>query len=248
MSTAAALLDVRALATGYGVVQVLDDVSIRVGAGEIVSLIGPNGAGKSTVLRSVARLLPPWRGEVHFDGRDLAGRPPHLLPRDGLVYVPQGRVVFPVMPVRENLEMGAFLFRRDRARVREAMDWVLALFPRLSERLAQLAGTLSGGEQQMCAIARGLMARPRLLLLDEPSLGLAPRFVDLVFEKMDALRHAGVAVLLVEQNAVRALEIADRAYVLARGRTFCDGTGRALLDNQEVQALFLGGRTGDGWR
>jgi branched-chain amino acid transport system ATP-binding protein len=242
------LLEVGGLCTGYGVVQVLDNVSIRAAAGEIVSLIGPNGAGKSTVLRSVVGLLPPWRGEIRFDGRDVVGRPPHLLPRDGLVYVPQGRVVFPLMTVRENLEMGAFLFRRDRARVREATDWVLGLFPRLRERLGQLARTLSGGEQQMCAIARGLMARPRLLLLDEPSLGLAPRFVDLVFEKMDALRAAGVAVLLVEQNAVRALEIADRAYVLARGSTFCEGTGRALLDDPEVQALFLGGRKGEGWR
>ena len=243
-----ALLDVGGLSTGYGVVQVLEDVSIRVAAGEIVSLIGPNGAGKSTVLRSVVGLLPPWRGDIRFDGRDLVGRPPHLLPRDGLMYVPQGRVVFPLMTVRENLEMGAFLFRRDRARVREAMGWVLGLFPRLRERLGQLAGTMSGGEQQMCAIARGLMARPRLLLLDEPSLGLAPRFVDLVFEKMDALRAAGVAVLLVEQNAVRALEIADRAYVLARGSTFCEGTGRALLEDAQVQALFLGGRKGEGWR
>ena len=243
-----ALLEVGGLSTGYGVVQVLEDVSIHVAAGEIVSLIGPNGAGKSTVLRSVVGLLPPWRGEIRFDGRDLVGRPPHLLPRDGLMYVPQGRVVFPLMTVRENLEMGAFLFRRDRVRVRAAMEWVLGLFPRLRERLGQLAGTMSGGEQQMCAIARGLMARPRLLLLDEPSLGLAPRFVDLVFEKMDALRAAGVAVLLVEQNAVRALEIADRAYVLARGSTFCQGTGRALLDDAQVQALFLGGRKGEGWR
>ncbi len=243
-----ALLEVGGLSTGYGVVQVLEDVSIRVAAGEIVSLIGPNGAGKSTVLRSVGGLLPPWRGEIRFDGRDLVGRPPHLLPRDGLMYVPQGRVVFPLMTVRENLEMGAFLFRRDRARVREAMEWVLGLFPRLRERLGQLAGTMSGGEQQMCAIARGLMTRPRLLLLDEPSLGLAPRFVDLVFEKMDALRAAGVAVLLVEQNAVRALEIADRAYVLARGSTFCQGTGRALLEDAQVQALFLGGRKSEGWR
>jgi len=242
-----ALLEVGGLSTGYGVVQVLEDVSIRVAAGEIVSLIGPNGAGKSTVLRSVVGLLPPWRGDIRFDGRDLVGRPPHLLPRDGLMYVPQGRVVFPLMTVRENLEMGAFLFRRDRARVREAMEWVLGLFPRLRERLGQLAGTLSGGEQQMCAIARGLMARPRLLLLDEPSLGLAPRFVDLVFEKMDALRTAGVAVLLVEQNAVRALEIADRAYVLARGSTFCEGTGRQLLEDAAVQALFLGGGRREGW-
>ena len=241
------LLDVRALSTGYGVVQVLEDVSVRVEAGEIVSLIGPNGAGKSTVLRSVVGLLPPWRGSIVFAGRDLAGRAPHLLPGDGLVFVPQGRVVFPQMTVRENLDMGAYLFRRDRARVREAMEWVLGLFPRLRERLGQLAGTLSGGEQQMCAIARGLMARPRLLLLDEPSLGLAPRFVDLVFEKMDALRAAGVAVLLVEQNAVRALEIADRAYVLARGSTFCEGTGRTLLEDAEVQALFLGGRKQSGW-
>jgi branched-chain amino acid transport system ATP-binding protein len=243
-----ALLEVGGLSTGYGVVQALEDVSIRVAAGEIVSLIGPNGAGKSTVLRSVAGLLPPWRGDIRFDGQDLVGRAPHLLPRDGLMYVPQGRVVFPLMTVRENLEMGAFLFRRERARVREAMEWVLGLFPRLRERLGQRAGTMSGGEQQMCAIARGLMARPRLLLLDEPSLGLAPRFVDLVFEKMDALRAAGVSVLLVEQNAVRALEIADRAYVLARGSTFCEGTGRALLEDAEVQALFLGGRKGEGWR
>ena len=240
------LLDVRALATGYGVVQVLEDVSVRVEAGEIVSLIGPNGAGKSTVLRSVVGLLPAWRGSIIF-ARDLAGRAPHLLPRDGLVFVPQGRVVFPQMTVRENLDMGAYLFRRDRVRVREAMEWVLGLFPRLRERLGQLAGTLSGGEQQMCAIARGLMARPRLLLLDEPSLGLAPRFVDLVFEKMDALRTAGVAVLLVEQNAVRALEIADRAYVLARGSTFCEGTGRQLLEDAAVQALFLGGGRREGW-
>ena len=241
------LLDVRALATGYGVVQVLEDVSVRVEAGEIVSLIGPNGAGKSTVLRSVVGLLPAWRGSIIFGGRDLAGRAPHLLPRDGLVFVPQGRVVFPQMTVRENLDMGAYLFRRDRVRVREAMEWVLGLFPRLRERLGQLAGTLSGGEQQMCAIGRGLMARPRLLLLDEPSLGLAPRFVDLVFEKMDALRTAGVAVLLVEQNAVRALEIADRAYVLARGSTFCEGTGRQLLEDAAVQALFLGGGRREGW-
>jgi len=241
------LLEVQELSTGYGVQRVLDGVSLRVDAGEIVSLIGPNGAGKSTVLRSIAGLLPPWTGTIVFDGRTITQQPPHLLPRHGLVFVPQGRVVFPQMTVAENLQMGAYLFRRERARVHEATAWVLDLFPRLRERLGQLAGTLSGGEQQMCAIARGLMARPRLLLLDEPSLGLAPRFVDLVFEKMDRLRAERVALLLVEQNAVRALEIADRAYVLARGRTFCEGTGEVLLEDAEVQALFLGGRRRSGW-
>jgi len=236
-----ALLDVGGLSTGYGVVQVLEDVSIRVAAGEIVSLIGPNGAGKSTVLRSVVGLLPPWRGDIRFDGRDLVGRPPHLLPRDGLMYVPQGRVVFPLMTVRENLEMGAFLFRRDRARVREAMEWVLGLFPRLRERLGQLAGTMSGGEQQMCAIARGLMARPRLLMIDEPFLGLAPQIVQEIGHLVRRIRdEEGIGVVFIEQNVELALRLADRGYVLESGRTILSGPSAELLQSPEMKRIFLG--------
>ena len=237
---AAPLLAVRDLAAGYGKVPILHGVSLAVYPGEAVSLIGPNGAGKSTVLKAVMGLLKPTAGEIRFGGMAIGGLRPDQLVRRGLGYVPQGRIVFKEMTVRENLEMGAYTVR-DRARVGQALERVFALFPRLAERSGQAAGTLSGGEQQMAAMARALMAEPRLLLLDEPSLGLAPRFVELVFEKLLELKAAGLTLLLVEQNAVKALGVSDRGYVLELGRNRFTGSGAALLSDERVQRLYLGG-------
>ena len=236
-----ALLELRDVQAGYGSIQILHGVSLNVNEGEVVSVIGPNGAGKSTTFKVIMNLITFLGGEVVFDGSSLVGQRPDRVLGLGLGYVPQGRVVFSTMTVRENLEMGAYL-QRDPAKVKAAMDSVFSLFPRLGERLRQLAGTMSGGEQQMLAMGRGLMMRPRMLMLDEPSLGLSPRFVDEVFDKTVAMARAGLTVMLVEQNAARALEISDRGYVLELGRNRFEGTGQALLDNPEVRRMYLGGQ------
>ena len=234
------LLDVERITAGYGTMDILHDVSLRVDAGEIVSIIGPNGAGKSTAFKTIVGFLRPRTGAVRFDGAEITGLRPDLVLRRGLAYVPQGRIVFPQMTVLENLEMGAYI-ERDPARVAAALERVYALFPILAERRKQNAGTMSGGEQQMVAIGRALMTTPRLILLDEPSLGLSPRFVTLIFEKLIAMKRTGYTLMVVEQNATRALAIADRAYVLELGRNRFEGGGRQLLEDPEVKRLYLGG-------
>jgi branched-chain amino acid transport system ATP-binding protein len=235
-----ALLALRDVAAAYGSIQILHGVSLHVDPGEVVAVIGPNGAGKSTTFKVVMGLITYLGGEIVFDGRNLVGQRPNRALGLGLGYVPQGRVVFTQMTVRENLEMGAYL-ERDRARIKASMDRVFSLFPRLGERPGQLAGTMSGGEQQMLAMGRALMMRPRMLMLDEPSLGLSPRLVDEVFDRIVDMARSDLTVVLVEQNAARALEIADRGYVLELGRNRFEGTGRALLENDEVRRLYLGG-------
>jgi ABC-type branched-subunit amino acid transport system ATPase component len=234
------LLVAESLIAGYGRMDILHDVSLTVDVHEIVSIIGPNGAGKSTAFKTIVGFLRPRTGRVMFNGETITGLRPDLVLRRGLAYVPQGRIVFPQMTVLENLEMGAYI-ERDPARVAAALDQVYALFPILAERRKQSAGTMSGGEQQMVAIARALMTRPQLILLDEPSLGLSPKFVTLIFEKLLDMRQAGYTLMLVEQNATRALGIADRGYVLELGRNRFEGPGRQLLADPEVKRLYLGG-------
>jgi ABC-type branched-subunit amino acid transport system ATPase component len=240
VTTRAPLLAAEDLHAGYGRIPILHGLTLRVAAGEVVSVIGPNGAGKSTAFKALVGLVPPSHGRVRFDGEDITGLRPDRVLRRGLAYVPQGRIVFPQMTVLENLDMGAYI-ERDGGRIAEALARVYALFPVLRERRRQAAGTLSGGEQQMLAIGRALMTRPRLLLLDEPSLGLSPKFLGLVFEKIAELKAAGMTMMLVEQNAVKALAVADRAYVLELGRNRFEGSGAALLADPEVKRLYLGG-------
>jgi branched-chain amino acid transport system ATP-binding protein len=235
-----ALLELRDVQAGYGSIQILHGVSLHVNAGEVVSVIGPNGAGKSTTFKVIMGFIEHLGGEITFEGKSLVGQRPDGVLALGLGYVPQGRVVFATMTVRENLEMGAYL-ERDRTRLAQSMDFVYSLFPRLYERRRQMAGTMSGGEQQMLAMGRALMMRPKMMMLDEPSLGLSPRFVDEVFDKIVDLARGGLTVMLVEQNAARALEISDRGYVLELGRNRFEGSGRALLDNPEVRTMYLGG-------
>ena len=238
--TAAPLLRAEGMTAGYGKMAILHDVTLEVRPGEMVSVIGPNGAGKSTAFKTIVGFLRPTSGRVVFDGQDIAGlRPDQVLVR-GLAYVPQGRIVFPQMTVLENLEMGAYI-ERDGTRIRQALDRVCALFPILGERRSQKAGTMSGGEQQMVAIGRALMTTPKLIMLDEPSLGLAPKFVTLIFDKLTEMKRAGFTLMVVEQNAARALAVADRGYVLELGRNRFEGTGEALLADPEVKRLYLGG-------
>jgi branched-chain amino acid transport system ATP-binding protein len=233
------MLTVRDLDAGYGSLQALWGISLDVKAGEIVAVIGANGAGKSTLLRSITGLLSPARGEVLFEDEVISRLPPNRIVGRGIALVPEGRKIFPFMTVRENLEMGAYL---PQARVNFAahIDEVTGLFPRLRERASQLAGTLSGGEQQMLAIGRALMSRPRVLLLDEPSLGLAPLLVREIFRIVQAINRQGATILLVEQNVRHALEIAQRAYVLETGRLVLSGGGRELLGNPHVRKAYLG--------
>jgi ABC-type branched-subunit amino acid transport system ATPase component len=236
----APLLVAESLTAGYGRIDILHDVSLTVAVNEIVSIIGPNGAGKSTVFKTIVGFLTPRAGRVMFNGEEITGRRPDMVLRRGLAYVPQGRIVFPQMTVLENLEMGAYI-ERDPGRVAAALEQVYAMFPILTERRKQKAGTMSGGEQQMVAIARALMTTPKLILLDEPSLGLSPKFVTLIFEKLAAMRRAGYTLMVVEQNATRALAIADRGYVLELGRNRFEGSGQRLLADPEVKRLYLGG-------
>ena len=233
------LLAVEGLHSFYGDVQALWDVSLEVEEGEIVTLIGANGAGKSTLLKTIAGLLAPRRGRILLGGEDVAGEPAYRLVERGLVLIPEARQLWPSMSVRENLEMGAYskAARPERAKSLEA---VLAMFPILEKRAKQNAGTLSGGEQQMCAIGRGLMARPRLLLLDDPALGLAPKLVREVFAALKAIRATGVTLLLVEQNVPHALALADRAYVLESGRVTRTGPCAELARDPRVREEFLG--------
>lgn len=223
----------------YGDVQAVWDVSFQVEAGEIVTLVGANGAGKTTTLRTVAGLLRPRAGRVLFDGQDVTGLPANQLVARGVVLIPEARQLWPTMSVRDNLEMGAYT-RGARAQRHQTLQAVLKMFPILEKRFSQNAGTLSGGEQQMCAIGRGLMARPRLLMLDEPALGLAPMLVRQVFAALKEINAGGVTILLVEQNVQHALRLAHRAYVLETGRVTLEGTSKALLDDARVRQRFLG--------
>jgi len=236
------MLRLRNVEAGYGRLKVLRKVTLHVGAKEIVALIGANGAGKTTLLRTVSGLLRPRAGEIVFDGRSIAGLPPERIAFLGCSLVPEGRQVFATMTVLENLLVGAVPRHRRNGReaVREGLERVCGIFPRLRERLDQLAGTLSGGEQQMLAIARALMAGPRLVMMDEPSMGLAPVVAKEIFSVIERLREGGVTVLLVEQNARAALRVADRAYVLETGHVIMEGTAEALLANREVQRAYLG--------
>jgi len=234
------LLELRDVAAAYGPIQILHGVSLHVNAGEVVAVIGPNGAGKSTTFKVIMGFITHLGGEIVFAGRTLVGQRPDRILGLGLGYVPQGRVVFSQMTVRENLEMGAYL-ERDQRKIRSSMEYVFSVFPRLGERSRQLAGSMSGGEQQMLAMGRALMMRPKMLMLDEPSLGLSPRLVDEMFDKIVEMARSGLTTMLVEQNAARALEISDRGYVLELGRNRFEGTGRALLDNPEVRTMYLGG-------
>jgi branched-chain amino acid transport system ATP-binding protein len=234
-----ALLELHDVDVHYGAIHALRGISFRVGQGEIVSLIGANGAGKTTTLRAVSGMLRPSAGQIQYQGAQIAGLKPHRLVARGLCHAPEGRGIFPNLTVIENLKLGAFL-RRDPQGISQDMERGFTLFPRLRERAVQMAGTLSGGEQQMLAIARALMARPRLLLLDEPSLGLAPTLVETIFSIVQEINKAGVTILLVEQNAHLALEIAHHAYVLETGTICQAGTGTELLRSPEVRKAYLG--------
>jgi branched-chain amino acid transport system ATP-binding protein len=225
--------------TFYGSIEALKGVSIEVRDGEIVTLIGANGAGKSTTLRSINGLNTPKQGTITFKGKDITRRSPHDIVEMGISQAPEGRRLFPYMSVLENLEMGAFQ-RKDRSGIKEDLDRVYTLFPRLEERKHQRAGTMSGGEQQMCAIGRALMARPQLLMLDEPSMGLAPIFVEKIFEIVHEINEQGTTILLVEQNALMALEAAERGYVMETGTIALHDDAKALRENKQVQKAYLG--------
>ena len=234
------MLRLEGVEAGYGDVTAVRAVSLEVRAGEIVALIGANGSGKTTTLRAVSGLLPLRQGRVELDGRRIDGLGPAAVVAAGVAHVPEGRQLFPTMTVLENLELGART-AEGRARRPETLSRVFALFPRLAERQRQLAGTLSGGEQQMVAIGRALMARPRLLMLDEPSLGLAPVIVGTIFANLGAINRDGLTILLVEQNVLRALRLSHRAYVLETGRVVLSGAGAALLEDDQLKAAYLGG-------
>lgn len=233
------LLAIRDLDVYYGAIHALKGVSLEVAQGEVVSLIGANGAGKSTLLRTISGLIRARRGDVVLEGRSLARMAPHDIVAEGVCHVPEGRRVFANLSVLENLEMGAYL-RRDRAGIRRDLRRVYGLFPRLEERRRQSAGTLSGGEQQMLAIGRGLMSQPKVLLLDEPSMGLAPLLVQEIFDIIQDINQSGTTILLVEQNAHMALAVARRAYVLETGRSVLNGTAAELASNESVRQAYLG--------
>ena len=234
------LLEVKDLHVSYGAIRALHGVSFHVDEGEVVTLIGANGAGKSTTLRTISALLPVDRGHIVYAGEDITDVEASTIVRRRLIHVPEGRRIFAALTVRENLEMGAFT-RNDKEGIEESMTNVFRLFPRLKERVAQTGGTLSGGEQQMLAVGRALMARPRLLLMDEPSMGLAPILVEEIFDIIKEIRREGVTILLVEQNAQMALSVADRGYVLETGAIQLEGTADELARNPQVRAAYLGG-------
>jgi branched-chain amino acid transport system ATP-binding protein len=233
------VLELNDVHTYYGSIHALKGVSLKVYDGEVVTLIGANGAGKSTTLRSINGVNHPREGTIRFQGRDITNAPPHAIVKMGIAQSPEGRRLFPRMSVTENLEMGAFQ-RTDRENFKEDMDRVFDLFPRLAERKSQAAGTMSGGEQQMCAIGRALMARPKLLLLDEPSMGLAPIFVEKIFEIVKEINEQGTPILLVEQNALMALDAANRGYVLETGQIALEGPARELRNDEKVRKTYLG--------
>jgi branched-chain amino acid transport system ATP-binding protein len=233
------VLEVEGIHTFYGTIEALKGISLEVREGEIVTLIGANGAGKSTTLRSINGLNHPRRGAIRFMGEEITHVAAHKIVKKGISQSPEGRKLFPRMSVEENLEMGAFQ-RHGHAEIEADKDHVFELFPRLKERINQKAGTLSGGEQQMCAIGRALMARPKLLMLDEPSMGLAPIFVDRIFETIVEINKDGTPVLLVEQNALMALDIAHRGYVLETGKVALEGSAKQLAENEDVKKAYLG--------
>ncbi len=233
------LLELQKINAGYGDLQVLWDVDLSVDRGEIVSLLGSNGAGKTTTLRVISGLLKPFSGKVIFNGQDITKLPSNKRVEMGLALVPEGRQLFPEMTVLDNLEMGAYT-KRARDKFHDTLEWVFTLFPKLKERRTQLAGTMSGGEQQMLAIARGLMSRPEVLMMDEPSMGLAPKLVLEIFGTVKKLREEGVTILLVEQNAKAALDVSDRAYILETGKIVIHGPAKELLGMDEVRKAYLG--------
>ena len=233
------LLEVNGIDVFYGDLQALWGVSLKVGKGELVAIVGANGAGKTTTLRTISGLLKPRNGTISFMDERIDGAPPHRIVGRGVVQVPEGRKLFPQMTVRENLELGAYT-REAWEKRSETIEWVYNLFPRLKEREKQLAGTMSGGEQQMLAIGRALMSRPKLLMLDEPSLGLAPILVLQVFDTVKRIREEGISILIVEQNVKMTLSIADRGYVLENGRIVLEGSGGELLGNPHVKKAYLG--------
>ncbi len=235
-----AALEARGLTTGYDELPIVREVDIGCARGAITAIIGTNGAGKSTVVKALVGLLPAWQGEVRLEGRAITRMPAHLRVREGLAYVPQGRIVFPEMTVLENLELGGFTLARQRDRLARNLARVFEMFPRLAERRVQLAGTLSGGEQQMLAIGRALMSGPRVIALDEPSLGLSPKFVEMVFAKLIELRQAGYTIVMVEQKASKALEVADWGYVMHLGRVAFAGPATVLRDDDDVKRAYLG--------
>lgn len=233
------LLSVSNLSVSYGAIEAIRNCSLRVEQGEIVTLIGGNGAGKSTMLRTISGLLIPKQGTIRFEGKEIQGQPPHRIAQSGLVHVPEGRGIFANLTVEENLQLGAYS-RNDHAEIRKDRERALELFPRVRERLKQAAGTLSGGEQQMVAIARAMLSRPRLLMLDEPSLGLAPQIVQTIFQVIREINNSGTTILLVEQNAAMALKVAHRAYVIEVGSIEMEGPAAELASSDEVRKAYLG--------
>ena len=234
------MLKIENLVVNYGAIQAIKGINVEVKQGEIVTLIGANGAGKSTILRTISSIIKPASGKITFDGRDIAGMPPHKIVELGVSQAPEGRMIFSNLSVQENLDMGAYT-RKDRDNIKYDLELIFTLFPRLKERLKQPGGTLSGGEQQMLAISRALMSKPKLLLLDEPSLGIAPILVKQIFEKIKALKDAtGLTILLVEQNANLALSISNYAYVLETGDIKLEGDAKELASNPEVRKAYLG--------
>jgi len=235
------MLEVKNLTVSYGAISALHGISLSVPGGSIVTLIGSNGAGKTTTLKAVSGLLKPKSGEIVYAGKNISGLPPHEIVKRGLSHVPEGRMIFANLTVLENLQMGAYLVR-DKKIVRRELEFIFAIFPRLKERKQQIAGTLSGGEQQMLAIGRALMSQPKFLMLDEPSLGLAPLLVKTIFEKIVEINRArGLTILLVEQNANRALEISNFGYVLETGKITLQGESASLRQNPQVRSAYLGG-------
>ncbi len=234
-----ALLEIRDIEVFYGVIQAIKGISFDVNEGEVIALIGANGAGKTTILHTITGLLSPKKGTISFDGKDITKTPAHKIVSMGMAHVPEGRRVFSQLSVYENLKMGAYT-RKDKAEIEESLNMVYSKFPRLEERKTQLAGTLSGGEQQMLAMGRALMSHPKIVLMDEPSMGLSPIFVEEIFKIIEEISSSGTTVLLVEQNAKKALGIANRAYVLETGNIVLDGDAHELMNNETVKKAYLG--------
>ena len=233
------ILEIRNLVVSYGGIEAVKDISLDVTEGQIITLIGANGAGKSTTLKSIAGIVKPKKASIKFMGEELVGKAPDYIVSKGITLVPEGRRVFPNLTVAENLKIGAYL-KKDKAQIKADMEYVYELFPRLKEREWQLAGTLSGGEQQMLAVGRALMSHPKLIMMDEPSLGLAPLIVKEIFEIIKTINKEGITVLLIEQNANMALKVADKGYVMETGNIKMEGTGAELLANEEIKEAYLG--------
>jgi branched-chain amino acid transport system ATP-binding protein len=234
------LLEIKDLKVAYGKIQAVKGISLHINAGEIVTLVGANGAGKTTLLKTISGLLKPSSGVINFEGKDIQGINPHSRVLEGLCQAPEGRGIFPGMTVLENLEMGKYARKDWKNELKEDLDRIYTLFPRLKERQSQAGGTLSGGEQQMLSIGRALMSRPRLLLLDEPSMGLAPKFIQQIFNIIREIQTQGVSILLVEQNAAQALSCANRAYILETGNIVKEGAGKDLLNDDAIKKAYLG--------